>query len=148
MAAEFRYEFDVPPAAIDANGHANNVEFVRWMQDAAVAHADAVECTAATRDAGATWVVRSHRVEYLRPAFAGDRVRVRTWVTGIRRAFSLRRYEFLRAADDTLLARGETDWAFIDATTGRPRSIPAAVQAAFGITPGPADGGRDGGRSE
>ena len=129
------YEFDVPPAAIDANGHVNNVEFVRWMQDAAVAHSDAAGCTAATKSAGATWVARSHHIEYLRPALAGDRVRVQTWVANFRRSFSLRRYRFLRAADRVLLAKGETDWVYFDVTAGRPRSIPELVAGMFEIPP-------------
>lgn len=125
------YWVEVADSAIDANGHANNVEFVRWMQEAAVSHADAAGCTAATLAAGATWVVRSHRIEYSKPAFRGDRIQVRTWVENLRRAFSLRKYEFLRPADGILLARGETDWVFIDSTTGRPRSIPEEIQARF-----------------
>src|SRR4051794_18334412 len=48
VSSEFRNDVEVLPSALDANGHANNVEFLRWMQDAAVAHADAVGCTAAT----------------------------------------------------------------------------------------------------
>ena len=131
MARTYQYEFEIPPSAIDANGHANNVEFVRWMQDAAVAHADAAGCTAATSAAGATWVVRSHRIEYRRPAFAGERVRVVTWVENVRRAFSLRRYRFERAANGEVLAEGETDWVFVDVTTGRPRSVPEAIMATF-----------------
>ena len=71
----YEYDIEVGPSAIDANGHVNNVEFVRWMQEAAVRHADERGCTAATKDAAATWVVRSHRIEYLRPALAGDRQR-------------------------------------------------------------------------
>jgi acyl-CoA thioester hydrolase len=131
MSQLFHHEFDVPPAAIDANGHVNNIEFVRWMQDAAVAHSDAVGCTAATTAAGATWVVRSHHVEYRRPAFAGDRIRVVTWVEDNRRAFSLRKYRFERLPDNTVLAEGETDWAFLDLQSGRPRSIPDAIRAMF-----------------
>ena len=88
MSPTHHHECDVPPTAIDANGHVNNIEFVRWMQDAAVAHSDAVGCTAATMAAGATWVVRSHHIEYRRPAFAGDRIRVVTWVENNRRAFA------------------------------------------------------------
>ena len=99
MAHVYTYEIEVAASAIDANGHANNVEFVRWMQDAAVSHADERGCTAATRAAGAAWVVHSHRIEYRRPAFAGDRIRVRTWVADFRRAFSLRKYEMVRAGD-------------------------------------------------
>src|SRR5690242_19343538 len=124
MAASYEYEIAVSGAAIDANGHVNNVEFVRWMQEAAVRHADERGCTEATKAAGATWVVRSHKIEYRRPAFAGERVRVRTWVADFRRAFSLRKYQFVRADGGTLLAEGETDWVFVDAASGRPRSIP------------------------
>lgn len=131
----YEYEFDVDPTAIDANGHANNVEFVRWMQDAAVRHADATGCTAATRQAEATWVVRSHHVEYLRPAMVGERVRVLTWVADFRRAFSLRRYRFLRAADGALLAKGETDWVYVDVAAGRPRSVPEPIKAMFEVAP-------------
>jgi acyl-CoA thioester hydrolase len=129
------YDVVVGPASIDANGHVNNVEFVRWMQDAAVAHAEARGLTEATRQAGAMWVVRSHHVEYLQPAFAGEKIRVLTWVADFRRAFSLRRYRFVRPSDGTLLAKGETDWVFIDARTGRPRSIPDALQAMFELPP-------------
>src|SRR3954467_2979960 len=131
----FRYETTVAAAAIDANSHANNVEYVRWMQEAAVAHADAAGGTAATAAAGATWVVRSHKVEYRRPALEGDVLNVVTWVHDFRRAFSLRKYRFERAvagaAEATVLAEGETEWVFIDAATGRPRSIPAEIAAMF-----------------
>jgi acyl-CoA thioester hydrolase len=128
------YELEVPASAIDANGHANNVEYVRWMQEAATAHSDAVGCTAATRAAGSTWVVRSHHIEYLRPAFLGDRVEVRTWVADFRRTFSLRKYEFVRRGDGMVLARGETDWIFLS-SEGRLRSIPPEIQALFAVPP-------------
>jgi acyl-CoA thioester hydrolase len=126
------YEVEVAETAIDTNGHASNIEYLRWMQEAAVAHSDAVGCTDATRAAGATWVVRSHHVEYLRPAFAGDRLEVRTWVADFRRAFSLRKYELVRRGDGLLLARGETNWAFVDAASGRPRSVPEHIRGLFG----------------
>src|SRR5258706_1671840 len=127
----YTYEFDVPPSAIDANGHVNNVEFVRWMQDIAIAHADAAGCTAATRQAGAMWLARSHHIEFRRPAFAGDRVRAVTWLANVRRSFSLRKYRFERAADNTLLAEGETDWGFVDLQTHRPPSVPESIQMLF-----------------
>ena len=135
MPQVHEYEIDVDASQIDANGHVNNVEFVRWMQDAAVSHADERGLTAATRDAGATWVVRSHRVDYLRPALPGDRVRVLTWVADFRRAFSLRRYRFVRVADGTVLAKGETDWVFVDVRSGRPRSVPEELKVLFEVAP-------------
>ncbi len=132
--AAHEYEFDVPPGAIDENGHVNNVEHVRWMQEAAVRHFESVGGNALMAAARATWVVRSHHVEYLRPALRGERIRVRTWVEDFRRVMSRRRYEFVRADDATVLARGETEWVFVDATSGRPKAIPAEIQALFGAT--------------
>jgi acyl-CoA thioester hydrolase len=131
MTAAHEYEFDVLPEAIDENDHVNNVEYVRWMQEAAVRHFESVGGNPLMQAAGATWVVRSHHVEYLRPALRGERIRVRTWVEDFRRVMSKRKYEFLRATDGAALARGETEWVFVDAATGRPKSIPAEIQALF-----------------
>jgi acyl-CoA thioester hydrolase len=122
------YEFEVPPDAIDENDHVNNVEYVRWMQEAAVRHFGSVGGNDLMDAAGATWVVRSHHVEYLRPALRGERIRVRTWVKDFRRVMSTRKYEFVRADGGTVLAKGETEWVYVDVKTGRPRSIPAEIQ--------------------
>ncbi len=135
MTGIHRFDFRVPPEAVDANGHVNNVVYVQWMQDAAIRHSDDAGCTRLTADIGATWVVRSHRVEYASPAFGGDTVQAQTWVSDFGRARSLRKYRFVRASDGALLARGETDWVFIDAVTGRPRAIPDAVRKTFTVVP-------------
>ncbi len=106
------------PTKPDLNGHVNNVEYLRWMQDAAMQHSEASGCTQATSATGATWVVRTHKIEYLKPAFAGDHVVVCTWVANFRRVQSLRKYKIFRPADKALLAEGETDWVFVDAQKG------------------------------
>ncbi len=125
------HQFNVPAEAVDANGHVNNVSYVQWMQDVAVAHFEFIGGTAPMRALDATWVVRSHNIEYLLPAFAGERIEVRTWVADIRRVRSLRRYRFMRIADGKLLVRGETEWVFVDAKSGRPLAIPAEVARIF-----------------
>jgi acyl-CoA thioester hydrolase len=135
MIRVYRHEFRVPEDAVDRNGHVNNVVYVQWMQDAAVAHSNAAGCTKATFDMGATWVIRSHRIEYLRPAFAGDEITVLTWVSNFRKARSLRKYKFVRETDGVVIARGETDWVFVDASTGRPRPIPDNVAQVFEVIP-------------
>lgn len=135
VQAVYRHEFEIPPTAVDENGHVNNVCYVQWMQDVATAHSEAAGCTRATKAIGAVWVVRAHRIEYLRPAFAGERIAVLTWVTNFRKVRSLRKYRFVRLADQAVLAVGETDWVFVDGTTGRPRAIPDEVSGGFGLVP-------------
>ncbi len=131
----FNDEFTVPEAVIDGNGHVNNVAYVQWMQDVAIRHATALTRAGEIGDKIGTWVARSHYIEYLRPAFAGDRVQASTWIADLRRVRARRRYEFVRQSDGVMLAKGETDWVFIDATTGRPQSIPEEIKSAFTLVP-------------
>ena len=131
----YRYRLTVPPEAIDANGHASNIWFVQWMQDAAIAHSKEVGCTRSTEARGATWVVRTHGIEYLHPAFLNDAVTVLTWVSNCRKVRSLRKYRFLRETDGAVLAEGQTDWVYVDARTGRPRMIPDDLINLFTLVP-------------
>ena len=133
--AIYRNEFSVPEAVIDRHGHVNNVAYVQWMQDIAVQHFVAAGGMDAMHKAGGLWVARSHHIEYLTPAFAGDRVEATTWVVNLRRVRSLRRYEFARVSDGKTLAKGETDWVFVNAESGRPSSIPEAIKRAFTLVP-------------
>jgi acyl-CoA thioester hydrolase len=121
--------------SLDENGHVNNVHYVQWMQDAAVQHSESVGCSRMTGDEGAAWVARSHAIEYLRPAVLGDRITVLTWVSDHRRVRSLRKYKFVRDADGAVLARGETDWVFVDTVSGKPRQIPEGVRNTFTLVP-------------
>jgi acyl-CoA thioester hydrolase len=135
----------VPSSAIDVNGHVNNVVIVQWMQDAAIAHADAVGCSAVTKRMGATWVVRRHTIEYRKEAFAGDHVEVRTQVVDCRRVSSRRQYEFVRESDGAVLARGESDWVLINWEKFEPIQITDEIKALF--NPPPAGGVTEGGDS-
>ena len=127
----YRHEFSVPESAVDQNGHVNNVVYVQWMQDVAVLHSESVGGTRAMHASGGTWVVHSHNIEYQHPAFAGEEIAALTWVAGFRRVRSVRRYRFYRKSDNLLLAKGETEWVFVDAETGRPRMIPDAIRRLF-----------------
>lgn len=131
MIRIYRHDIEVPPSAIDDNGHVNNVQYVQWMQDAAVQHSNASGCTQATFALGATWVVRSHKIENLSPAFLKDHIVVLTWVSNFRKVRSLRKYRFFRASDGSILANGETDWVLVNSTSGRPIAIPADLASVF-----------------
>jgi acyl-CoA thioester hydrolase len=134
----FKILITVPAAAVDENGHVNNVQYVQWMQDIAVQHYTHLGGVTPTQATGATWVVRSHQVEYFRPAYAGEQIEGRTWVANLRRVRSLRRYEFVRLSDGATLVRGATEWVFVDAISGSPRPIPPAVAQLFTLLPDPA----------
>ena len=138
MDAVYRHEHVVQQAEIDLLGHVNNLEYIRWMLAAAVAHSDAAGWpTSAHLKLGAGWVVRSHEIEYLQPAYVGEQIVVRTWVADLKRVTSLRRYEIRREPDETVLARASTNWAFVDFKTGTLKRIPPEVIQAFELVPDP-----------
>lgn len=131
------YRHRVAAGEIDELGHAGNVEFVKWLQHAAVDHSTALGWPGLRyRELGAGWVVRSHRITYLKPAYEGDRLEIRTWVADIRTATSLRKYE-IRKTGGGRIAVAETDWAFIDYASERPVRIPVEVRDSFPVVADP-----------
>ena len=132
-SAIHKYQFVISSDVIDRNGHVNNVAYVQWMQDAAVNHSRAVLPNDSYRSINATWFARSHHIEYLSPAFQDETVEVHTWLAQCRRVRCTRKYRFVRVSDEKLLAQGETDWVFVNADDGRPKSIPQEILSAFVI---------------
>jgi acyl-CoA thioester hydrolase len=124
----------VGPESIDAVGHVNNREYLRWMEEIAVEHSTAqgwpMERYFAERTA---WVASSHFIEYLRPALEREAIDVYTWISRWSERDCLRRYAVLRQRK--LLARGETVWTFVDLDSGRARAIPTPVLDAFVLIP-------------
>ncbi len=134
MSAVYQHSHTVADAEIDRLGHATNLAYMRWMQDAAVAHSATLGWTGQAYQAqGSGWVVRSHEIKYIQPAYATEPIIIHTWVADLQKFSSLRRYEILRPADNRLLATASTRWAYIDYTTGRLMRIPAAVISAFEV---------------
>jgi acyl-CoA thioester hydrolase len=116
----------------DAYGHANNVQYARYMQEAAFEASAAAGYDFSRYDAiGTYWLVRESEIEYLRPLRYNESFEVKTWVVDFRRVRSRRAYEFRKVGEDEVIARASTDWVYIDNATGRPIAIPPALIAAF-----------------
>ena len=127
----FTLEMDVPETDIDELGHASNIAYVRWIQEAALAHSTAVGLDfAAYHELGAVFVVRRHEVDYLRPVLRGEHLSLRTWIDSAFAAKCKRATEIKRG--DKVICESMTTWGFIEIATGRPTRIPASVRLAFG----------------
>jgi acyl-CoA thioester hydrolase len=127
-------EVTVAPSDIDDLGHASNIVYLRWVQDAALAHTTALGLAQADYVAlGKAWVVRKHEIEYLRPAFEGDVLRLETRVVSMSVASSVRKTRILRQGVE--LCRATTDCVVVEIARGRPCRIPREVQERFPIEP-------------
>src|SRR6266850_1402973 len=124
----FTHEVEVVEADIDNLGHASNLVYLRWVQEAALGFPETAYLAR-----GQAWVVRTHEIEYLKGAVLGDRLRIETRVATMKVANSLRKTEILRA--DRLICRAATDWVYFDLARGRPLRIPDDLRAAFPIEP-------------
>ena len=119
---------------IDAQQHVHNLRYLQWTLWAAGRHVEAVGWdTKAALKRGVGWVVREHKVQYRAAAFGGDDLIVRTWVHDMQRFASTRKYVICRPADETLLARVETRWVFVDLRQHRVLAIPD--EAKVGLAP-------------
>ena len=129
----FELPIQVAPDDIDELGHVNNVTYLRWVQDAAVAHWTAA--APAAEQARLFWIVLRHEIDYLHPAHLEDRLAAFTWVgTSTRLRFD-RHTEIRRADNGRVLARARTVWCPIDAATRKPTPVSAELRARFSVPP-------------
>jgi acyl-CoA thioester hydrolase len=117
---------------IDGYGHVNNMVYLSWMQEAAMAASAAAGFDLARyAQLKRAWHIHQTEIEYLSPLTYGEAVAATTWVADCSGVRSRRMYEFHRASNNELVARAHSDWAFIDTTTRRPAPIPPDLQSAF-----------------
>lgn len=137
MRSVFTHTFEVPDSSIDGYGHVGNIEYLRWMQEVATAHTASEGWTLDRyRQSRAIWVVRRHAIDYLMPAYAGERLDLHTWIEWVRDCQSVRRYLLTKAGAHRALVRAETLWVCVDPETGRPKRVPEDFIQAFDLVPG------------
>nr|WP_319515643.1 acyl-CoA thioesterase [uncultured Cohaesibacter sp.] len=108
---------EVLPSDIDMMGHVNNTIYLRWVQEAATEHWDAV----AHEDdhAAMVWLITRHEIDYKRPAFEGDKLVARTWVGYYEHHKCERFTEIIRLSDNRIMASVRTLWCPISQETKR-----------------------------
>ncbi|HYI02764.1 thioesterase family protein [Hyalangium sp.] len=132
----FSIRLRVTAQELDELQHVSNVVYIRWIQDAAVAHSEAVGLSLEEyRKLGAVFVVRRHEVDYLRPALSGDEVEVETRVVARSPVTATRQTFIRRMADGQVLVQAQTQWAYVSTATGRSVRIPPEVTERFAIEP-------------
>jgi acyl-CoA thioester hydrolase len=124
---KFSHSSRVSAEDIDEQGHVNNVAFVRWIQDVAVAHWFSV----APEEIRAkyTWIVLRHEIDYKKQAFENEEVTATTWVGEPTRISWERLTEITRGED--LLVKARSVWCLIDRETSKPTRITLELKELF-----------------
>ena len=116
---KFSHSFRVDAADIDAQNHVNNVAYVRWIQDAAVAHW--FSATTEIQRETFIWTVTRHEIDYRKPAFENEEIIVTTWVGEPTRVSWERFTEIKRG--EVLLVKARSVWCLIHRATSKPTRI-------------------------
>ncbi|MBN1355371.1 acyl-CoA thioesterase [bacterium] len=125
----FELTIAVHPTDIDELGHVNNVVYLRWVQDVAVAHWR--HAATPEQQAAIFWVVVRHEIDYRHPVKLGEIIIARTWVGASTTHTFERHTELLREQDGKELARARTLWCPIDIKTFRPILVGDDVRRRF-----------------
>ncbi len=136
LPAPFIHVCDAAAADVDGFGHVNNAVYVRWLNDAAWAHSQALGVGAADcRGLDRGMVVRETLITYHASAKAGDRVSVGTWIlSNDGRLRSDRGFQLLDQ-DGRQLARGLMRFVCVTLSSETPARMPPLFREAYAARP-------------
>ena len=125
----FSREFTPAASDIDANGHVNNVVYVRWIQDMATSHWNARQPT--EEQSKWAWIVLRHEIDYRRALMPGETATARTWVAEAPEGPRFDRFVRIDGPDGAMCAQARTVWCMIEQATGRPKRVTPEIVARF-----------------
>jgi acyl-CoA thioester hydrolase len=127
-AHRFRVELRPTEADIDLLGHVSNIVYVRWLQEIATAHWQAVATL--EEQARLIWAVIRHEIDYLKACHLGETLTAETWADNPRGPRFDRLIRILGPAGDTRM-ESRTTWVLVDRARLRPLRMPADLVRRF-----------------
>lgn len=116
---KFSQSFVVGKEHLDEQNHVNNVTFVQWVQDVALAHW--ISETNEEIRQKYCWIMLRHEIEYKKQAFENEHLTAYTWVGEWSKVTCERFVEIFR--NDDLLIKSKTTWCFLDKQNMKPTRI-------------------------
>ena len=127
-ALGFQMRFTAAAGDIDELGHVNNAVWVRWIQEVAVSHWQAV--AAPDHVDAYVWVVTRHEIDYRGNLTEGQRVTAETRV-GEPKGARFDRHVRFTGDDGRVKVEAVSVWALIDRATAKLLRIRPEVAAPF-----------------
>ncbi|MDV7187585.1 thioesterase family protein [Lutibacter sp. TH_r2] len=121
----YSFTVKVKKEHIDVLNHVNNVQYLNWVQDAALKHWATL--TTEKIDANYFWVVARHEIDYISSALLNEELTVKTWIGLSKGKISERFVNIYRGED--LIVKVKTIWCLMSKKTFRSSIIPEEVYA-------------------
>ncbi len=119
---------------IDGLNHTNNAVYVRWCEQVAWAHSEALGLGLEDyRRLDRAMAIRRARYDYLQPTLLGEVCHLATWLLAGDSALTMRRgFQLVRARDQVTVMRGHWELVCIALGSGQPRRMPAIFVERYG----------------
>ncbi len=129
---KYSIDYTVGPEDIDELNHVNNIRYLEWVQEISKDHWFSKINGKLPLDKY-LWVVANHNLDYFRPAFLNDRLRIETFVKDFDGKFSNRVVKVINASTDKLLFQSLTKWCLIDVKSQNTIDVPQEIASIFGF---------------
>jgi acyl-CoA thioester hydrolase len=126
LPAPFTIDITVRAEDTDRLGHANNVVYVRWLEDVSWAHIESLGMSWSLHEkTGKAMAITRTEIDYLASANTGDQLVLGTWLTDYDGRFrSARQFQLVRPSDGKTLVRAVSTHACVDMKSQRPARAP------------------------
>lgn len=126
LPSPFTQQITVSPDDTDRLGHANNVVYLRWLEEVSWAHIESLGMTwRLHEETGKAMAITRTEIDYLASANAGDVLELGTWLTDFDGRFrSARQFQLIRKSDGKTLVRALSTHACVDMKSQRPSRMP------------------------
>lgn len=125
--SKFSHSFIVNSSHLDEQNHVNNVVYVQWMQDVAVAHWRNLVSREVQENY--TWILLRHEIDYKQQSFENDEITATTWV-GKATKVTCERFTEIKCGE-ILLVKAKSLWCMIDSKTKKPAKINDDIRQLF-----------------
>jgi acyl-CoA thioester hydrolase len=127
-AHRFRVELAPTEEDIDLLGHVSNIVYVRWLQEIATAHWQAVATI--EEQARLIWAVIRHEIDYLKACHLGETLIAESWADNPRGPRFDRLIRICGPEGDRRL-EARTTWVLVDRARLKPLRVPADLIRRF-----------------
>ena len=114
---------------LDELNHVNNVKYIDWVQSIAKDHWN----KKAQKDIidQYYWVLIDHHIQYKKPAFLNDNLKIETFVTAISGVTSERIVEIHNTDKTQLIVLSKTTWCLMDRNSHKPKRMSHDIAQLF-----------------
>ena len=91
----FEHKFLTCTSDVNSNLEVTNKTLLEWMEDVGSLHSDEADCGMKTiEETKLSWVIIQWKVKVHRRFRYGETINIKTWVSGTKRLYTVREYEF------------------------------------------------------